>query len=116
MADAVGTSVAVPPSERHAAVPSDSTSNSSSRPWRRCSSRASGGSPVIARTAGVNIYYKFCRECGKPSPKEKAVEAAAAAAAAAAPAAEREEIQNCPYCGESLADREEPSFRVLLRS
>ncbi|KQM10366.1 MAG: SPFH domain-containing protein [Candidatus Methanomethylophilaceae archaeon] len=71
---------------------------------------ASGGSPKIMcpYCGGVNDYpYKFCRECGKPSPKEKAVEAPAAqpAAAAAAPGSGNEKkFKNCPYCGESLAD------------
>ncbi|MFA7463101.1 MAG: hypothetical protein WCY59_08175, partial [Anaerovoracaceae bacterium] len=46
----------------------------------------------------------FCKECGKPSPKEEALEAPAAKpAAAAAPGGGNEKrFRNCPYCGESL--------------
>ena len=68
---------------------------------------ASSGNPKIMcpYCGGVNDYpYKFCKECGKPSPKEGALEAPAAKpAAAAAPGGGNEKrFRNCPYCGESL--------------
>jgi len=62
---------------------------------------------------GLNQYpYKFCKECGKPSPQQQAQAQppqpapqpqAQPAAAPAAPAGGNAGFKICPYCGESLA-------------
>ena len=57
---------------------------------------------------GLNQYpYKFCKECGKPSPQQQAQaqppQPAPQAQPAAAPAGGNTGFKVCPYCGESLA-------------
>lgn len=61
--------------------------------------------------------YKYCGNCGKPSPQQQAEDeknaAPAAAPAAAAPvsAGEGKAFKICPYCGESLAGlKKTPKF------
>ncbi len=72
---------------------------------------ASSGAPKVMcpYCGGLNEYpYKYCKECGKPSPMVKSAESAPAAAPAPAPAAEAPRaapgaFKRCPYCGEDLS-------------
>ncbi|MDR3205725.1 MAG: SPFH domain-containing protein [Candidatus Methanoplasma sp.] len=52
---------------------------------------------------GLNDYpYKFCANCGQPSPQLNAQAAPAAAAAPAGAAAPTGKFKNCPYCGQDI--------------
>ena len=66
---------------------------------------------------GLNDYpYKFCGNCGKPSPQmqaqqQPAAQPAAAQPAPAQPAGEPKGFKRCPYCGEDLSSlKKTPKF------
>ncbi len=67
-----------------------------------------GGNKIMCPyCGGVNNYpYKFCGECGKPSPQMGATAQAptpAPAAPAPAPAGGMKKFNRCPYCGEDIS-------------